>query len=476
VSTAVKKSVANQEEFPIPAKPRISSGRFVMGCLGVTLLLLVAAAVIPWIVSSRQGAARLNAAVNRGKSRGEPLASFELNDFYVAAPGRPDMTKELIEALIICETASKSPVAASLPVVGQGGEPPPLGQKWREQVEAEKFLAQSQKAIETFHEFARRNATARFPVDFTPGVGTLLPNTQRVRGGSRILSLQFHVHCHKGEFSQAVDCIVSQLALAGALEQEPTLVSQLVRIAISGVGISEAQQLVRETNVPDVDLKRLQAQLRKIDALAGLKKALAGERTMCYTACLDPKQLAELNGPSSGLSRQVMERQPQRIFDAAKMLEINLQIAEGADESLFKAREEAQAADDEMRTIAGSLTGKLYYMYTLMLTPAYSNGIDAFAKLAAARDSADAAIAAELYRRKTGKWPAKLEELVPEYLPAVPTDPFTNLPLVLKAGGTSCKVYSVGRDGVDHGGNLQTDLQPGTDLGFEMPAASEKNP
>ena len=120
--------------------------------------------------------------------------------------------------------------------------------------------------------------------------------------------------------------------------------------------------------------------------------------------------------------------------------------------------------------------GRFYYMYTLMLLPAYSQAAAAFARNAAERDSADGAIAAELYRRQHGKWPAKLDDLVPEFLPAVPTDPFSNLPLFLKTSAESCKVYSVGPDGVDHGGNLVGYLQPGSDIGFEMPRSSEKMP
>jgi hypothetical protein len=186
--------------------------------------------------------------------------------------------------------------------------------------------------------------------------------------------------------------------------------------------------------------------------------------------------MAELNGPNQGLADELVKRQPKRILDAAKMLELNLQIAEGADESLFQAGQEANAAENEVRTLAGSLMGKLTYTYTLLLSPAYSSALNAFARNAAERDSADAAIAAELYRRKHGKWPARLEDLVPEFLPAVPIDPYTNLPLVLKSSAESCKVYSVGLDGVDNSGILTSDQKPGTDIGFEMPASSEKKP
>jgi hypothetical protein len=461
------KNKPTDDEFPLLERPKISSTKLVLGCLGVTLLMLVAAVAIPWMISSRQAAAKLNAAIARVKARGEPLTSDGLNDFYALAKGRPDMTDALMKALRICEAAGKSPEAQSLPIVGQGSDPPPRDQLWGQIAAVEKYLAGQQEALTTFHEFAEKNGTARFPVDFAPGIATLLPETQRVREGSRALALEFHVHRHKGEIPQAVDSILAELALANALEQEPTLVSQLVRIAVTNMGIGQTQQLMKETEVPEADLRRLQTQLRKIDSQACLKKALVGERAVSYTTCLNPEHMGEAVG-ASGITKELVQRQPTRVLDTAKMLELNLQISEGADEGLYQARQSALKAENEIRTLAGSLTGKLYYMYTLLLTPAYTSGINAFARNAAERDSADAAIAAELYRRKNGKWPAKLDDLVPEFLPAVPTDPFTNLPLVLKTNAQACKIYSVGADGVDNSGNLKSDLQPGTDLGFEV--------
>jgi hypothetical protein len=456
------------DEFPLPTKPKITSGRLVLGCLGIALLAIIATIAIPWVLSNRQAAARLKGAVQRVRARGEPLTTVELNDFYVPAKGRPDMTREILEALVICEEAGKSAAAKTLPIVGQGTEPPPRGQPWEQLAEAEKYLEGQQQALFTFDLFAARDVTVRFPVDFSPGIATLLPNTQKIREGSRALSLQFHVHRHKGEIPDAVTSVTSQIALGRALDGEPTMVSQLVRIAVIGGAIKEAQQLMQEAQVSDADLRRLQAQLRKIDSKQVLKNALVGERAMSYTVCLDPQQFAEVQDIRPGLGREIMQRQPQRVFDAAKMLELNLRISEGADESLFKAWEEAQAAEMDIRQIAGSMIGKFYYMYTLLLSPAYTSGVGAFARNAAERDSADSAIAAELYRRKNGKWPARLDDLVPEFLPAVPLDPFTNRPLILKSDGQSCRIYSVGNDSIDQGGNFTGDQKPGSDIGFEV--------
>ena len=43
-------------------------------------------------------------------------------------------------------------------------------------------------------------------------------------------------------------------------------------------------------------------------------------------------------------------------------------------------------------------------------------------------------LAVELFSRKYGRLPQKLDELVPEFLPAVPVSPFTGKPLQIESG------------------------------------------
>jgi hypothetical protein len=75
------------------------------------------------------------------------------------------------------------------------------------------------------------------------------------------------------------------------------------------------------------------------------------------------------------------------------------------------------------------------------------------------RRMAAVALAVRLYRADHGgEWPRTLGELVPTYLPSVPADPFDPRggPLRYRpsaaAPGGGPVVYSVGRDGTDHGG------------------------
>ena len=72
----------------------------------------------------------------------------------------------------------------------------------------------------------------------------------------------------------------------------------------------------------------------------------------------------------------------------------------------------------------------------------------------AARKMVITAIALKRYQLKYGNYPADLNALVPEFLPAVPLDPVDGQPLRYhpKANGTFL-LYSVGPNGKDDGGS-----------------------
>jgi len=62
------------------------------------------------------------------------------------------------------------------------------------------------------------------------------------------------------------------------------------------------------------------------------------------------------------------------------------------------------------------------------------------------------ALAVERFRLKNQRLPKHLTELVPEFLPAVPDDPFSNGPLKYELRNIGYVVYSVGPDGQDDHG------------------------
>jgi hypothetical protein len=106
-----------------------------------------------------------------------------------------------------------------------------------------------------------------------------------------------------------------------------------------------------------------------------------------------------------------------------------------------------------------------------MLAPAVDKVAQACQRDHALLRSAIVAVAAERFRRRNGRWPAAIDEVVQAGLiKAVPRDPFDGKPLRFKRTADGLIVYAIGPDGTDDGGALVRGTQPptGWDVGFQL--------
>ncbi len=69
----------------------------------------------------------------------------------------------------------------------------------------------------------------------------------------------------------------------------------------------------------------------------------------------------------------------------------------------------------------------------------------------------------ERFEISNGRFPKNLDELVPNYLPALPVDPFDGQPLRYKPLEKGCVIYSIGKDRHDDGGRERPRRAKSTD-------------
>jgi hypothetical protein len=93
-----------------------------------------------------------------------------------------------------------------------------------------------------------------------------------------------------------------------------------------------------------------------------------------------------------------------------------------------------------------------YYILSMMLLPALDSAIFREASELSQIRSTQAALAVEHFRLAHGQLPENLDELVPQFLPTVPIDPFDGRPLRYHRLTKGYVIYSVGRDGHDNNG------------------------
>lgn len=86
------------------------------------------------------------------------------------------------------------------------------------------------------------------------------------------------------------------------------------------------------------------------------------------------------------------------------------------------------------------------------LSPAISPVRDVAERTTLQRDAAETAIALVLWHRRHGSWPERLDQLVPELLPALPLDRYDGQPLRYVVRDGRPVLYSIGDDRRDDGG------------------------
>ena len=125
--------------------------------------------------------------------------------------------------------------------------------------------------------------------------------------------------------------------------------------------------------------------------------------------------------------------------------------------------EEIATSENWLKELAqGSLA--IRYMFPSLLLPSISHVASVAERAIQWRDATEVAIALVLFQRRHGAWPQKLDELVPDLLPAVPPDRFDGQPLRYVVRDEKPVLYSPGNDRDDDGGrptNEQSQAIPG---------------
>ena len=436
------------------------------GLLAVLLLLVLAAAVIMF---SRRASSRVENELAKIRQAGQPASAAELEEHYQLPPEQEDTTPLWLQATRPLGTDAFRADAGELPIVGTGeSEIPPPGEPWGDLEAAEALLQKYAASLELMHKAAKLGGAARYPTDFSLGFGMLLDHVQHLRGGARLLSLQAHVRAHRGDGHGAAESIHAIFMLAQSLEREPILVSHLVQIACDSIAREQLRLLLPTVAFPEEDLVGLQEDLRGIDYHEGLHEAMLCERVAGIEVFEDPSSL-EFEVPAGRFWRFTQRggfvfylQHMGRLVDAAlKPWPQALQAAEQAEAQL----------EDLVHNM--SLPTKLTHIIPALLAPAVGAVFTATARNVASNDAADAAIAVERFRRKYGKLPERLEELVPQFLPQVLTDPYDGKPLRYIAREDEYLIYAVGPNRIDDGGIDDGSGEP--DVVFRVGSSPETN-
>jgi hypothetical protein len=310
-----------------------------------------------------------------------------------------------------------------------------------------------------------------------------LMETQNFRNAASKLDWLALVSANDNDPVTAVEAARTGLHLRHAVGNEPTIISQLVRMALVAIAVRSAERTLALTE-PKLGLAELQADLEKALAENRLVAGLEGERAL-IDATLDELAAGKINATAAagmgGGGNGPFVSKLENIVTSRWVRPNHVQLLEiltAYRDAMKKTGPDRKAALDAVPVPLK--VRSITTIFVAMMLPALEKVIEAESRTEATVGCLVVALACERYRLQSGQWPASLAELPQEFLKAVPADPYVPGPVKFKRIPTGVIVYSAGPDRKDDDAMEidATGMKAGTDIGIQLfdPAHRRKPP
>jgi hypothetical protein len=314
----------------------------------------------------------------------------------------------------------------------------------------------------------------------------------KLKGAALILSPAVSYNLHLGDTAASVNNLHTLLALEDAWQDEPTLISQLVRIAMTGIAFGAQWEVLQATNVTDSELSMLQRDWEMMEFVRPMEKSLIMERDWGYIMIerlrgSNSPSAASVMFPSSGtggggssslsdefkmMGGAARRKTADTLWRVSWSYSDELLVLK-AEQAMIKAvrqistngffRDAQLELDHTISAIGVNRASESWLRNTVdheiwssLVEPIGSLDKTINRMLAAevTREMVLTAIAVKRYQLRLGSLPKDLPALVPEFLSEIPRDPVDGKSLRYRTNweGTFL-LYSVGEDGNDNGGD-----------------------
>jgi hypothetical protein len=342
--------------------------------------------------------------------------------------------------------------------------------------ERAKMLAEEMAKMTPALAQARRLAAmprGKHTIEFKPNpIDTLLNDQQDSRKAAGLLRYDAWDLAQKGDLRGSLLACRASINAGRSLADEPTGISQLIRVACVAVGLSGVERALSLGEATDADLAEVQALLRLEEQHPTALIVTRGERAMQH-AFFDgvAKGTVSMTGPSPGgpwyerlfaLSGLNMPRQHLRILETLTEL---VEVAK-----LPPHEQASREAESDRRASAlprGDIFVKLLLPSVVKMNQAWRRHLGQVRAL-------DTLVAVERYRLKNGKWPENLEDIPGEFLPAVPLDPYDGKPVRYRRTADGVVVYVLGENLKDDGGLVERPAGVPPDWGYRLWDVSQR--
>jgi hypothetical protein len=438
----------------------------------IFVVAIAAAFIGPFALLQWLPARRVQQRLAAVQSAGLPISARELDAWYANVPARQNRAFAILEA---GQYLSPMPPALDRALPRLHGPRAAIDLPASLSQAIEDHVKSNRPALSRLHEAAELSQ-ARYPINLAAGFSTRLPHFEAINSLSLLLQAEALHHLLIGDRPAAARSVRSGFAVAESLQNEPILISEVVRLNCVARAVNALEWLANEVPLDPGQLDVFAALLQQAEraGASGLERALIGERAISIEGFRMPwNQIERVLAPdrqvdsSWHLLLQMSSRATgMRRHDLKKYLQLTeRQIAISR---LDWPEALAQSADLDRETAKLFDTGYGKASLTRLFYVPLSDILRDEALLAGRLRCAMTALAVERHRLgANGQPPESLADLAPENLPQL-VDPFHGKPLDyrrLPGGGYRISFAAPERQTVPPNASL-----PRSNFRFDAPA------
>ncbi|MAE62358.1 MAG: hypothetical protein CMJ49_13505 [Planctomycetaceae bacterium] len=396
------------------------------------------------------------------RDAGFPATPAELDDWHPMIQG-PNATQIIINAA--ANIGPLDPKFELLPYVGDGDLPDPPQPIAPDTLQLmDELLGTDRDVLLDLHR-ATSIEPARFPIPYADEFSANMTPMSRARAAATRLTLQTAFHTERGETDDALNAALAALNIGRSLKHDCRLVVQLVRVACDNLALDVLDRALHRATFTDDQLAQFDNALQQAEQPDVLFRAMVGERALSAHGfrqiARGPTENDDTSNSGFRLSIGLMELEELTF----------LAFMNDAIDAAASPPDQRTAALAAVEARAAALP-RWRSMFTQDTAQAMIRSWEIFNRHEAMIRAARIAVAIERHRLAHGTRPDKLDDLIPQFLDAIPVDPFDGKPMRYINSSAAAKVYSVDKDAIDNRG-AWTDAdghryQPGTDVGFDL--------
>ncbi|MCB0826615.1 MAG: hypothetical protein KDC26_10525 [Armatimonadetes bacterium] len=299
--------------------------------------------------------------------------------------------------------------------------------------ETKEYLAMSHKA------FQRPKMV--FERDYSDPINTLFPEFSHLKKLAKLHSLDMRLAAKEGDWARANRDIKTLVAICNRTAEERILIGSLVSIASRAITLAAVGNLFDDAKDAKQVVSLAKYASKNLVEMS-FENSLEYESYTCYYfgSMSKPIDVGALVGeegsvpviPNNGVGRIIKARMLEKHLEFRKIFREN-------QDDLLKLRAALREYDKFFEDASPD------YALAMILSPIWDSAIEAHMKEKQLRQVLAVAINIHEYKFKNGKYPPVDSELIENEL-------YTEGKLKYVPGQGGFKLYSVGPDGIDHGG------------------------